>query len=120
MSGMFEREFLRLEGALPGFRAAAVVGGDGIEIEAWVRSELPHEVLSAELNGLLRNLDRLRSEVGIGVLEEMIIRTSEENLLMLRLSPELFILVITEAAQPTGKARYEIQRLAQAFLAQLA
>ncbi|MCI4398370.1 MAG: hypothetical protein JHC34_05965 [Acidobacteria bacterium] len=120
MSGMFDLTFRRLEEALPGFRAAAVVGSDGIEIEAWVRSELPHEVLSAELNGLLRNLDRLQSEIGIGVLEEMAIRTSEENLLMLRLSPELFILAITDASQPTGKARYEIQRLAHLFLAQLA
>ncbi len=120
MSGMFDKIFQRLENALPGFRAAAVVGSDGIEIEAWVRSELPHEVLSAELNGLLRNLDRLQSEAGIGGLEEVVIRTSGENLLMLRLSPELFVLVITGVDQPTGKARYEIQRLAQAFMTQLA
>ena len=120
MSGMFDEVFQRLERALPGFRAAAVVGSDGIEIESWVRSELPHEVLGAELNGLLRNLDRLQSEIGIGALEEMTIRTTEENILMLRLSPELFILAITEAAQPTGKARYEIKRLAHLFMAQLA
>ncbi len=113
---MFREQFRALEGLVPGFRAAAVVGSDGIEIESHVVADLPHEVLSAELNGTLRNLDRLREEAGIGDLEEVVIRTSGENLLLLRLSPELFVLTITDASQPTGRARYEVQRLAHEFL----
>jgi predicted regulator of Ras-like GTPase activity (Roadblock/LC7/MglB family) len=113
---MFRELFRILAGVIPGFRAASVVGYDGIEIESHVPSDLPHEVLSAELNGILRNLDRLKADVGMGTLEEVVIRTNAENILLLRLSPELFILVITEPGHSTGQARYEVQRLAHRFL----
>lgn len=116
---MFKDLFRTLEATVPGFRAAAVVGSDGIEIESHVVESLPHEVLSAELNGTLRNLDRLKEEVGIGSLQEVVVRTDAENLLMFRLSDELFVLMITGAGESTGRARYEIQRLAHRFLAVL-
>lgn len=116
---MFKDLFRILEETVPGFRAAAVVGSDGIEIESHVVDSPAHEVLSAELNGTLRNLDRLKEEAGIGGLREVVIRTDAENLLMLRLSDELFVLMITAAGEATGRARYEVQRLAHRFLAAL-
>jgi len=116
---MFKELFRDLEASIPGFRAGAVVGSDGIEIESHVPADLPHEVLSAELNGILRNLDRLQVEVGIGALEEVFVRTDVENILLMRLSPELFTLVITDRESPTGPARYAVQRMAHRFLAVL-
>jgi len=116
---MFKTLFAELAAVIPGFRAGSVVGSDGIEIESHVPSDLPHEVLSAELNGILRNLDRLKVDVGIGVLEEVMVRTDAENILLLRLSPDMFILVITDRESPTGPARYAIQRMAHRFLAVL-
>lgn len=116
---MFKEIFRELAAAIPGFRAGSVVGSDGIEIQSHVPSDLPHEVLSAELNGILRNLDRLKADVGIGLLEEVVVRTDSENILLLRLSPDMFVLVITDRDNPTGPARYAIQRMAHRFMAVL-
>lgn len=114
---MFKELFKEIAAAIPGFRAAAVVGSDGIEIECYVQESLPHEVLSAELNGMLRNLARMREEVGIGAFQEAVLRTKQENILLLTLSDEMFLLLIMGAEHPTGRARYEIQRQAYRFLA---
>lgn len=114
---MFRNLFEEIAASVPGFRAAAVVGSDGIEIESFVVESLPHEVLSAELNGMMRNLERMREEAGIGALLDAVLRTKQENILLMTLSDELFVLVILSAEHPTGKARYEIQRQAHRFLA---
>jgi predicted regulator of Ras-like GTPase activity (Roadblock/LC7/MglB family) len=113
---MFESQFSRMEEALPGLRAVAVVGDDGIEVDHFVKGDLPHEVLSAEMNGVMRNLERLREELDLGKLGEVIIRTDSQNVLLLALSKEIFLLVVTAPEEATGKTRYEVQRLAAAFL----
>ena len=113
---MFEPQFSQLEQALPGLRAVAVVGNDGIEVDHFVKADLPHEVLSAEMNGVMRNLERLREELDLGRLGEVIVRTEMQNVVLLALSPEIFLLVVTDPQETTGKTRYEVQRLAHAFL----
>lgn len=113
---MFEALFRQLEAALPGLRAIAVVGDDGIEVESHVRSELPHEVLSAEMNGILRNIDRLRREMDLGTLSEVMVRTDLQNILLFSLAEGVFILAVTDPAEATGRTRYEVQRVAHAFL----
>ena len=65
---MFESLFAGLEQSLPGMKAIALVGDDGIEVDSHVKADMPHEVLSAEMNGILRNLERLRQELELGKL----------------------------------------------------
>ncbi|MEJ2366815.1 MAG: roadblock/LC7 domain-containing protein [Acidobacteriota bacterium] len=113
---MFESVFQKLEEGIPGFRAASVVGGDGIEVESHVNDTLPHDVLSAELNAVVRNLDRLKDEIGLGRLEEIALRTESENIFMARLSPDLALLVVTQRSEVTGRTRYQIQRMAHQFI----
>lgn len=113
---MFEDIFQQLEQALPGMLAVAVVADDGIEIESRIRTEIPHEVMSAELNGALRNLKRLQQDLELGALREVIIRTEKENLLLFTITEGFFVLLVTTPAEATGKARYEIQRRAHLFL----
>lgn len=113
---MFREVFAELEAQIPDMRAVSLVGRDGIEIESRVREDLPHEVLSAEMNGLLRNLERFEAEFGMGKTEEMVIRTDVQNILMLALSRDLFVLVITGPSTATGRTRYHVQRQAHRFL----
>lgn len=113
---MFESLFAGLEQTLPGMKAIALVGDDGIEVVSHVKTDLPHEVLSAEMNGILRNLDRLRQELELGKLNEVILRTQNQNIILFSLSEGLFILLVTEPTETTGRARFEIQRLAPQFI----
>ena len=90
---MFREVFAEMEATIPDLQAVCLVGRDGIEIDSYMQEDLPHEVLSAEMNGLLRNLERLEKEFGLGRTDEMIIRTQTQNILMLALSRDLFVLV---------------------------
>lgn len=113
---MFREVFAELGASIPDLLAVCLVGRDGIEIDHFVRDDLPHEVLSAEMNGLLRNLERLEKEFGLGRTEEMVVRTDVQNILLLALSKDMFVLVITGPSTATGRARYQIQRIAHRFL----
>ena len=114
---MFKELFRLLEERVKGFKAVVVVSGDGIEIESKINSAFSHEILSAELNTVLRHLDRLREDSQIGGYEEVIIRTDRENICLVKLSKEIFILFVTETSEPTGRSVYEVKRLAPEFLA---
>jgi predicted regulator of Ras-like GTPase activity (Roadblock/LC7/MglB family) len=113
---MFESIFKQLELALPGLQAVAVVAGDGIEVESHVRADMAHEILSAELNGALRNLSRFQQDLELGALQEVIIRTAKENILLFTLSEGFFVLLVTAPQEATGKARYEVQRRVHEFV----
>ncbi len=46
----------------------------------------------------------------------MIIRTDRENICLVKLSREIFVLFVTETSEPTGRSVYEVKRLAPEFL----
>lgn len=113
---MFETVFGKLEERLKGFKAAVVVSVDGIEIEARIKEDLSHEILSAELNSILQHLERLNQDISLGSYEEVIIKTNKENICLIKISKEAFVLLITEKMETTGKAIYEVERLIPEFL----
>jgi len=117
---MFRKIFQSLEETNPGLKSISVVGRDGIEVDHYVREDLPHDVLSAEMNGILKNLERMAAEYGLESILEVVIRSKDQNILLLNLSEELFLLMITDPEETTGKARYEIKRHAHRFLEALA
>lgn len=113
---MFKPIFAEIEKALPGLRAISVVGDDGIEIDNHVKADLAHEVLSAEMTGILRTMDRLKRELSLGNLAEVIVRTDSQNIVIIALNAGLFVLAVTDPSESTGQVRYEIQRHAHKFL----
>ncbi len=116
---MFEEIFAQIENRLKGFKAISVVSSDGIEIASKIKEELPHEILSAELNNILHNLERLKSDISIGSYEEVIIKTDQENVILIKMSDDAFVLLVTDKTDPTGRSVYEVQRLAFNFLEML-
>jgi predicted regulator of Ras-like GTPase activity (Roadblock/LC7/MglB family) len=112
---MFEPLFSQLDASIPGLRAVSVVGNDGIEIEQYVKSQLAHDVLSAEMTGILRTLERLHGELDLGKLQEVIVRTDLQNIFIVSLSGGLYILLVTDSASTTGKARYAVQKITHKF-----
>jgi len=116
---MFEALFKKLEAQIVGFRFAAVVGDDGIEVEVYMKSELPHEMLSAEMNGIVRTINRMQGELSLGKLSEMVVRAEEQNVILSNLQEGLFILVVTDSSETTGRTRYLIQAIAPEFMSVL-
>lgn len=112
---MFSALFDELHRTVPGLKAVFVVGDDGIEVGGTRFEELPHEVLSAEMSGLLKTLKRLREEIALGAPRDLAIRTDAEILLLCPLQEGLSILLVAGEGTPTGLARYQVQRLAHRF-----
>jgi len=112
---MFKSLFSQLDAALPGLKAVSVVGNDGIEVDQFVKQDIAHDVLSAEMTGITRTLERLQVELNLGKLHEVVIRTDSQNVFIFSLGNGLFILLVTDASAATGKARYEVQRIAHKF-----
>ena len=112
---MFESLFSELDAALPGLKAVSIVGNDGIEVDQFIKGDMAHDVLSAEMTGITRTLDRLQVELGFGKLHEIVVRTDGQNVFIFSLANGLFILLVTEASTATGKARYEVQKIAHKF-----
>jgi predicted regulator of Ras-like GTPase activity (Roadblock/LC7/MglB family) len=112
---MFESLFSQLDVALPGLKAISVVGNDGIEVDQFVKEDIAHDVLSAEMTGITRTLERLQVELSLGRLQEVVIRTDAQNVFIFSLTNGLFILLVTDASAATGKARYEVQKIAHKF-----
>jgi len=72
--------------------------------------------MSAELNGVLRNLHRIQKEQQLGRVQEVVIRTEGQNLLLFSLTGGLFVLLVTDSSETTGKARYEVGRRAHQLI----
>jgi len=116
---MFRDLFASLESSIPGFRFICVVARDGIEVGSHQSGDFPHEVMSAELNGVLRNLERMGEEYDLDGIDQVLIRTGNQSIFVQNLSSELFVLVGMDPNAPTGKTRYEILRNAHRFLEML-
>ncbi len=113
---MFSVLFDELHRSVPGLKAVSVVGDDGIEVDGRRYEELPQEVLSAEMNGLLKTLKRLREEIALGAPRDLVIRTDAEVLLLCPLQGGLSVLVVAGEGTSAGLARYHVQRLAHRFV----
>lgn len=113
---MFSGLFEELHRSVPGLKAVSVIGEDGIEVDGRRYEETPQEVLSAELNGLLKTLKRLREEISLGAPRDLVIRTDTEVLLLCPLQEGLSVLLVAGEGTPSGLARYHVQRLAHRFV----
>jgi|YNPNPStandDraft_1061719.scaffolds.fasta_scaffold16985_4 predicted regulator of Ras-like GTPase activity (Roadblock/LC7/MglB family) len=113
---MFSALFEELHRSVPGLKAVSVVGDDGIEVDGRRFEELPQEVLSAEMSGLLKTLKRLREEISLGLPRDLVIRTDAETLVLCPLQEGLSVLLVAGEGTPSGLARYHVQRLAHRFL----
>lgn len=113
---MFSALFDELQRSVPELKFVSVVGDDGIEVDGRRFQDLPHEVLSAEMSGLLKTAKRLGEELSLGTPTDLVIRTDAELLLLCTLQEGLSVLVVAGEGTPAGLARYHVQRLAHRFL----
>jgi predicted regulator of Ras-like GTPase activity (Roadblock/LC7/MglB family) len=102
----------------PGALAAALMGADGIPIDAYrapgSRLDLP--ALAVEFQRVLEEARKTSSALyggGRDTLAELILNTSQNQLLFREVDPEYFVVVALEPTGSLGKARYLVRSLLQ-------
>ncbi len=99
----------RVEGA----RAVALVGLDGIAVEIFAVSEaLSMETLAAEMLGLVKAAQNPRSDVVSGPIREFAVVGDRCRILLSRVSPEYYLLLLLGGEGGLGRGRHELAKAA--------
>ena len=109
------REILeKLVEQTPGSLAAAIMASDGIPVDEYTRpgESVDLSALAVEFHGVLEQAAKVSGAVyggeGTG-LEELVLVTSEHQILFRQLDEEFFVILILGRAGMLGKARYLIR-----------
>ena len=102
----------RVEGA----RAVAIVGLDGISVEAYgVAQAVSIELVAAELMAFLKSAQDPRAEMFSGSIREMTIGGEEFRIVLSRISRRYYLLLLLGDEGILGQGRYELARAAAAL-----
>ncbi|HEY5648551.1 MAG TPA: hypothetical protein VLB09_04255 [Nitrospiria bacterium] len=100
--------------ALDESRGVGVVGMDGILVEEQKKDgELDLQALGAEFCGLIKTAETALENLGTGPTGEMIINTEGAILLVKRVNPEYFLLLVTRPDCNIGKGRFLLRRFGE-------
>ena len=97
----------KVEGAI----GAVVMGMDGISIENRVPgNELNIEALAAEYSSLLKGTALTTQEIGLGLIQEMVVSSESRVIVIRMITPEYFILVLLDRNGNIGRTRFELKK----------
>ena len=97
----------KVEGAL----GAVIMGMDGISIEKRsLDAAIGLEMLAAEYTSLLRAASCATPELEAGPLEELIVSTGHQIILVQMVTVEYFILALLSHEGNLGRARFELKK----------
>jgi predicted regulator of Ras-like GTPase activity (Roadblock/LC7/MglB family) len=101
-------------------RGVALVGMDGIVVEEKRRDPaLDLQALGAECCGLFKTLAKIAQDTGLGAPEEFSLGAIEGQLVVRRITPEYFTLLVIAPNGLFGKGRYLLRREAAAIRQEL-
>ena len=104
-----------------GAEAGMVVGFDGLAVETFTKqgSELDLEGVGAEISARVRDLIPLSGELGLGDVEEFVLRSSQATILVRVLNEEYCMLVALRSTRDLGRSRYLMRTLVPKVIAEL-
>ena len=99
----------RTEGCL----GVLIMGFDGITVEeVWKAAKsATNNVALAEYTSLLRNAQRINSELGLAELQEMTFSGADEIFVLRVVNNDYFLAMILAADGNFGRGRYELHRI---------
>lgn len=107
----FVERLRRISNNLEDILGVALVGMDGVMVEGHKRdSLLDLEVLAAETSTLMRHVQAVGESIQFGEGQELSILASSGVILMRRVSPEYFLLMVVSSEGNFGKARFLLRR----------
>ncbi len=102
-----------------GCRGVAIMGFDGIVVEQVWKNEATdgnYDVAVAEYTSFVVNVKRKNSDLGLGKLNEIIVSTDLETIILRIISEDYFLAMILTNEGNFGRGRFEMRR-AELFLA---
>jgi predicted regulator of Ras-like GTPase activity (Roadblock/LC7/MglB family) len=107
----------KVEGTL----GAVVMGLDGISIETRVHDSLVNiEALAAEYSSLLKGTATTTQEIGLGLIEELVVASQSRVIVIRMITPEYFLLALLDKNGNIGKTRFELRKAKFALEKELA
>jgi predicted regulator of Ras-like GTPase activity (Roadblock/LC7/MglB family) len=102
----------RVEGAC----AVAVVGLDGIPVETYsIAQDVSIESVAAEMLAFVKSAQNPRAEVFTGSIRELTVVSEGRRVILSRISPEYYLLLLLGGEGFLGHGRYELARAAVAL-----
>lgn len=112
---MFRERLNELRAQVPGAEAVCLVAGDGIAVETVGGDGLDLEVLAAELVAMARSISSEQRGLDVGEAERFEFETDRYSVLVIRMQADYYLLIVSEAGQLPGKARFAARRSALSF-----
>lgn len=106
---MIER-ILRTFTSIPGVRATAIVGRDGLVIESSPGSGIDMDALGALASTGVVSMETVGRDFGKGDLDIVISEFTGGTIIMCSLSRKEILAMVTDPNCPIGKIRYEVKR----------
>jgi len=115
------RETLRgIAERVDGARAVAIVGLDGIPVESFnVGEAVSMETVAAEMLGLVKAAQNPRADIVSGQIREFVVIGDRARVLLSRVSPEYYLLLLLGGEGGLGRGRHELAKAALALKKEL-
>ena len=103
-----------------GAEAGMVIGFDGLPVETYSieGSELDLESVGAEISARVRDMFALSEELGLGQVEEFVLRCSKATILVRLLNDEYCLLIALRSTRDFGRGRFLMRTIVPRVLAE--
>ena len=99
-----------------GTSAVAIVGVDGIAVESYgIGQDVSIESVAAEMLAFLKAAQNPRAEMFSGAIRELTVISEERRIILSRISPEYYLLLLLGGEGILGHGRFELARAAVAL-----
>ncbi len=116
---MFEQRLAGIASRLDGLVFASLVAADGILVESYAATDdigkLDTENLAVELLTQLKAITQNHGELGLGEVFEYSLGTEHFSVILGRVAPSYYLMLVLAVGTGVGRARFELRRAPLAF-----
>ncbi len=116
---MFEQRLADIASRLDGLAFALLVASDGIQVESYTATDdlagLDTENLAVELLTQLKTISEDHAELGLGEVLEYSVSTERFSVMLGRVAPGYYLMLVLAAGNGFGRARFELRRAPLVF-----
>ncbi|MCX7793068.1 MAG: hypothetical protein N2257_01470 [Thermodesulfovibrionales bacterium] len=93
----------KVEGSVGAF----IIASDGIPVEAYIKKDsIDQSALSAEFSAILKTMNFALENLQLGNMDEFSVTTERYKIALRKISPEYYLVLVTEPGGNLGKARF--------------
>lgn len=93
----------RVEGSVGAF----IIASDGIPVDAYIqKNNFDQSALSAEFSAVLKTMNFALENLQLGNMDEFSVTTERYKIVLRKISPEYYLVLVTEPDGNLGKARF--------------